>query len=73
MPCPSVQASRPRSASLAAFWRSCCGVRSWAVALAGEFCGLPYIHMYNNSDIVTRICRISGMEGGTLLFHMIQE
>ncbi len=27
MPCPSVQASRPRSASLAAFWRSCCGVR----------------------------------------------
>ncbi len=31
-PCPSVQASRPRSASLAAFWRSCCGVRSWAVA-----------------------------------------
>ncbi|SRZ88576.1 tetracycline repressor protein [Escherichia coli] len=32
MPCPSVQASRPRSASLAAFWRSCCGVRSWAVA-----------------------------------------
>nr|QTX14571.1 hypothetical protein [Klebsiella pneumoniae] len=32
-----------------------------------------YIHMYNNSDIVARICRISGMEGGTLLFHMIQE
>nr|WP_272487345.1 hypothetical protein [Klebsiella pneumoniae] len=26
-----------------------------------------------HSDIVTRICRISGMEGGTLLFHMIQE
>ena len=27
--------------------------------------------MYNNSDIVTRICRASGMEGGTPLFHMI--
>jgi len=29
--------------------------------------------MYNNSDIVTRICRASGMEGGTPLFHMIPE
>ena len=27
--------------------------------------------MYNNSDIVTRICRASGMEGDTPLFHMI--
>lgn len=50
MPCPSVQASRPRSASLAAFWRSCCGVRSVGrgagpraglvrLALAGEVQG----------------------------------
>ncbi|MCV7882743.1 hypothetical protein ODQ71_23545, partial [Escherichia coli] len=27
--------------------------------------------VYNDSDIVTRICRVSGMEGGTPLFHMI--
>ncbi|EFB7606350.1 TPA: hypothetical protein GF606_18510 [Escherichia coli] len=27
--------------------------------------------VYNDSDIVTRICRASGMEGGTPLFHMI--
>ncbi|MCN5226726.1 hypothetical protein MLM56_24370, partial [Escherichia coli] len=33
---------------------------------------LPRIYtVYNDSDIVTRICRASGMEGGTPLFHMI--
>ncbi|MBB6965842.1 hypothetical protein HEN96_023695, partial [Escherichia coli] len=26
-----------------------------------------------DSDIVTRICRVSGMEGGILLLHMAQE
>nr|ANC59595.1 hypothetical protein [Citrobacter freundii]QAR15187.1 hypothetical protein [Klebsiella pneumoniae]QBQ68319.1 hypothetical protein [Klebsiella pneumoniae] len=29
--------------------------------------------VYNDSDIVTRICRASGMEGGTPLLHMAQE
>ncbi|ABD51697.1 hypothetical protein COO29_24300 [Escherichia coli] len=33
---------------------------------------LPRIYtVYNDSDIVTRICRANGMEGGTPLFHMI--
>ncbi|MDP0970520.1 hypothetical protein Q6294_26245, partial [Klebsiella pneumoniae] len=33
----------------------------------------PIYTVYNDSDIVTRICRVSGMEGGTPLFHMIPE
>nr|AWF78840.1 hypothetical protein [Escherichia coli] len=35
---------------------------------------LPRIYtVYNDSDIVTRICRVSGMEGGTLWLHVIPE
>ena len=33
----------------------------------------PYIHMHNFSDITTNRCRVSGMEGGTQLLHMIPE
>ncbi|AKC15798.1 hypothetical protein ACM17_23955 [Escherichia coli] len=29
--------------------------------------------VYNDSDIVTRICRAGGMEGGALLLNMSQE
>ena len=31
------------------------------------------ISIDNYSNIVTMICRASGMEGGTPLFHMIPE
>ena len=41
--------------------------------LAYDLVRLNLNPLYNDSDIVTRICRASGMEGGTLWLHVIPE
>ncbi|HHY7680361.1 TPA: hypothetical protein ACV7V6_005272, partial [Escherichia coli] len=46
----------------------------WRPSGSAPQCTLLRIYtVYNDSDIVTRICRASGMEGGIPLFHMIPE
>ena len=71
MPCPSVQASRPRSASLAAFWRSCSAVKMVFDSISGLLTGRYGIEAVSGpigiTEVITDAAKSSGLDVLNLL------